>query len=398
MVEGASRDARSRQARKAWRKLWLDIHLYIGLVAGAMLVVIGVTGSILVFWHEVDAWLDPQLRIVAARPGGARDFAPLETIEKAMVSATPQNGRVTHVWLPRDERSSYLFYYDLDGDTRRFGLDPYDATKTADRLYYSKQSPFRHALMGFLFQLHWSLLLSDLIDDGGDVVGVAAILLMVSIVSGLYLWWPTPGKWVSALTLKRGAKAERLNYDLHKLGGVYSAAVLLAVLMSGIYMNLRAPFVWIVDHVAPLTDGGSLEHKSEPAVGRAPIGFPSAVAAAMARSPDGRVERVDFPQDEQGVFTVYQDDLPGVSRFIRSRSLLVDRYSAAISRIEDVAHGTAGDAFLRWQWPLHSGQAFGMTGRLMVMASGLLCPLLFVTGLIRWLQKRRARRAHAQAG
>jgi uncharacterized iron-regulated membrane protein len=393
MLESAFDESRARRKRKAWRKLWLDIHLYIGLVAGAMLVVIGLTGSILVFWHEVDAWLDPQLRIVAPRPGGARDFAPLERIEQAMIAATPSKGRITHVWLPRDERSAYLFYYDLDGETRRFGVDPYDATKTADRLYYAKDSPFRHALMGFLFQLHWSLLLSDLVDDGGDIVGVAAILLVVSTLSGVYLWWPSPGKWRSALTLKRGAKAERLNYDLHKLAGVYSAAVLLAVLISGIYMNLREPFVWVVDRVAPLTDGGSLERRSEPAEGRASIGFPAALAAACARSPEGRLERVDFPGAEQGVFTVYQDEVPGVSRFIRSRGLIVDRYSAAILRIEDVAHGTAGDAFLRWQWPLHSGQAFGLPGRLLVLASGLLCPLLFVTGVIRWLQKRRARSA-----
>ncbi|ATQ67429.1 MULTISPECIES: PepSY-associated TM helix domain-containing protein [Methylosinus] len=396
MIDATPGDARARPApswRKKWRKLWLDIHLYIGLVAGAMLVVIGVTGSILVFWHEVDAWLDPQMRVVAARPGGAAAFTTLETIEQAMMAATPPGGRITHVWTPRDERSCYLFYYDLDGDTRRFCIDPYDATKMADRLYYSKESPFRHALMGFLFQLHWSLLLSDLADDGGVIVGVAAILLMVSTLAGLYLWWPAPGKWRSALTLKRGARAERLNYDLHKLGGVYSAAVLLSVLMSGLYMNLPTPFLWIVDHVAPLTEGGRVPSLSEPAAGRPSIGFPAAVAAAVARSPQGHVERVDFPGDAQGAFTVYLNDVTGVGPFIRSRTLTVDRYSAAVLRVHDVTQGTAGDAFLRWQWPLHSGQAFGMTGRLMVLASGLLCPLLFVTGLIRWLQKRRARRA-----
>ncbi|BBU63737.1 hypothetical protein MSC49_36720 (plasmid) [Methylosinus sp. C49] len=392
-VAAAIRDAPARRARKMWRKLWLDIHLYIGLVVGAMLVVIGITGSILVFWHEVDAWLDPQLRIVTARPGGARDFAPLETIESAAAAAKPDGGRITHIWMPRDERSTYLVYYDLDGETRRFGVDPYKATTTADRLYYSRSNPFRHALMGFLFQLHFSLLLSDLLDDGGDTVGVMALLLIVSVLSGLYLWWPAPGKWKSALTLKRGARAERLNYDLHKLGGVYFAAVLLAVLMSGIYMNLRDPFVWVVDRVAPLTNGGAFERKSEPAAGRSPIGFPQAIAAASALSPEGRIERVDFPDGERGAFTVYQDDVPGVGRFIRSRSLIVDRFSAAVTAIEDNAHGTAGDAFLRWQWPLHSGQAFGMTGRLLVLASGLLCPLLFVTGVIRWLQKKRARRA-----
>lgn len=385
-------DMRSRRARKAWRKLWLDVHLYIGLIAGAMLVVIGLTGSILVFWHEVDAWLDPQLRTVAARPGGARAFAPLIEIERAMTAAAPEGAKITHVWLPRDERSCYLFYYDLRGDTRRFCIDPYDATRTADRLYYSQESPFRHALMGFLFQLHWCLLLSDLVDDDGLVVGIAALLLIVSVLSGLYLWWPSPGKWVAALTPKRGARAERLTYDLHKLGGVYTSAVLVAVLLSGVYMNMRGPFVWVVDHLAPLTADGWPEQRSQSSAGRASIGFPAAIAAALARSPVGGVERVDFPNGEQGVFTIYQDDAPDLGRFVRSRSLIVDRYGADVIFVDDVAHGTSGDAFLRWQWPLHSGQAFGMPGRLLVLVTGLVCPLLFVTGVIRWRQKLRARR------
>lgn len=48
---------------------------------------------------------------------------------------------------------------------------------------------------------------------------------------------------------------------------------------------------------------------------------------------------------------------------------------------------------MQWQWFLHSGQAFGWTGRILVFLSGLACPVLFVTGVIRWLQKRRARLA-----
>jgi uncharacterized iron-regulated membrane protein len=45
---------------------------------------------------------------------------------------------------------------------------------------------------------------------------------------------------------------------------------------------------------------------------------------------------------------------------------------------------------MQWQWPLHSGAAFGWTGRILVFITGLLCPLIFVTGVIRWLQKKRA--------
>jgi uncharacterized iron-regulated membrane protein len=50
------------------------------------------------------------------------------------------------------------------------------------------------------------------------------------------------------------------------------------------------------------------------------------------------------------------------------------------------------DVFMQWQWPLHSGQAFGWTGRILVFITGLICPVLLVTGVIRWLQKRKATR------
>jgi hypothetical protein len=46
--------------------------------------------------------------------------------------------------------------------------------------------------------------------------------------------------------------------------------------------------------------------------------------------------------------------------------------------------------FTHWQWPLCSGQVFGMAGRILVFITGLACPVLFVTGMIRWLQKRKA--------
>ncbi|MBM4259546.1 MAG: PepSY domain-containing protein [Deltaproteobacteria bacterium] len=45
----------------------------------------------------------------------------------------------------------------------------------------------------------------------------------------------------------------------------------------------------------------------------------------------------------------------------------------------DTQSGTAGDIFLQWMLPLHSGDAFGLPGRLLVCLDGLLCPVLYLT-------------------
>lgn len=71
--------------------------------------------------------------------------------------------------------------------------------------------------------------------------------------------------------------------------------------------------------------------------------------------------------------------------------MAVDKYSGDVLNVAGPVEGTRGDRFVYLQWFLHTGQLFGMTGRILVMLSGLAGPLLVVTGVTRWLQKRRAR-------
>jgi len=53
-----------------WRKVWPTVHLNLGLSVGMALVLIGLTGSILVFHHEIDAWLTPSLLRIDPPSGG----------------------------------------------------------------------------------------------------------------------------------------------------------------------------------------------------------------------------------------------------------------------------------------------------------------------------------------
>ena len=66
--------------------------------------------------------------------------------------------------------------------------------------------------------------------------------------------------------------------------------------------------------------------------------------------------------------------------------------------VQDRQHRrTAGDTFLAWQWPLHSGEAFGWAGRLLVCAAGLPPLVLSVTGYTVWQARRRARQSRSTA-
>lgn len=98
-------------------------------------------------------------------------------------------------------------------------------------------------------------------------------------------------------------------------------------------------------------------------------------------------ENVDY--DKVFVAPVLQWNISAQTTY---RDFAVDQYSGDILNIYDRGTGSIGDVFLDWQWPLHSGHAFGWTGRILVFLSGLACPILYVTGVIRWMQKRKAKK------
>jgi uncharacterized iron-regulated membrane protein len=54
--------------------------------------------------------------------------------------------------------------------------------------------------------------------------------------------------------------------------------------------------------------------------------------------------------------------------------------------------GTAGDIFMRLQFPLHSGQIAGLPGRIIVCLTGLVVAMLSSTGVVIWWKKYQGRR------
>jgi uncharacterized iron-regulated membrane protein len=384
----ATRKIRNLQRLKARRKLWLQVHLWLGLALGFFLALIGLTGSVLVFWHEIDEALNPKLYQSPSSPGTAKS---LDEIIAAAREAAPPGWDSLSIQVPAATTGNYVFgfYYPNSSpppeqaQSFSIGIDPYTAQVTEKRTFYHAGNPLKHSFAGFFFKLHYALFLGD---TGGTLVGILGVLFLISALSGLILWWPLTGNWRRVLTIKRRASLERFNHDLHQTTGFYSVIVLLALLVSGIYFNLPNQFRWLVECFSPLTP----EPVAKPAT-TGSVSLDSALRQIRQSYPGGTAQYFSLGAAEQSPFTACFQDVPELKPYVvAERCLVIDRTDGKLLQIKDAAHGSGGDLFMQWQWPLHSGQAFGWTGRILVFITGLICPLLFVTGLIRWLQKRRA--------
>jgi uncharacterized iron-regulated membrane protein len=393
----ASQQRLSRLKKR--RKLWLSVHLWLGLLLGFFLAVLGLTGSILVFYEEIDNVLNAELRTVQASPQGESAYRSLAEIQSAAIAAMPSQAKLQFVNYPADAASSYRFGFIIpaavadEKDEWQVHVNPYTAQVLGKHLIKKAGDIFPSAFIPFVFRLHFALLAGE---TGVLIVGIMGVILLFSVLTGLIVWWPLTGNWRRVLSIKPRASAERFNHDLHQTSGFYTFPILFAVLLSGVYMNLPDQFMALVKQLSPGTQGFMDNPHSMTTQSKNPIGLAQALSIVKTHYPEGQVDWLNNPDGETGVYIISISDVPGLSRFWSERQVIVDQYNGTILKVRDPStRATSGQTFIDWQWPLHSGRAFGWPGRILVFLTGLACPVLFITGLIRWLQKRRANQLKA---
>ena len=374
------------------RKLWLKVHLYLGLFAGAVFVIIGLTGSILAFEYPLDEALNTNLMTVPVSDN--QKIMPLDDIVAAGLKAVPANGTVLNIDFPRHEQLAYALWFEQPSDNPDFPtrhqifINPYTATVTGQRLLIDFDHIWRDPFKDFILRLHYTMGLGE---KGMTIVGFIGIGLFFSVLTGLILWYPNKGQLKKALTIKRNASSERFNFDLHKTVGFYSSFILLFAIASGVYLVFPDYGRGLVSVFSPVTPWVSYQ-SIIPIGDKTPITMTQVTQITDARFPDGSYQYIVFPQNAQDVYLVGKRASDEINQHHPYRQLWIDQYSGKIVHEQHADTRTAGDVFDEWLYPLHTGEAFGLTGQLIILMLGLIPLVLYVTGVIRWLQKRRAKK------
>ncbi|NOT13813.1 MAG: PepSY domain-containing protein [Methylococcaceae bacterium] len=388
---GRMQNARGLASKRlSRRKLWLKIHLWLGLSIGAVWVLMGITGSINVFRWDIDEWLNPVL--VVAHPGASPQS--LDSILETLRAAHPGRTGTWSLEMPRHRAGMVMarhFQTQSNGDTEVLfvSVNPYTADIVANRFY----SDFGF-LVTWIYDLHSTFFLGD---TGSYLSGVFGLLLMVSLGIGVYLWWPRTGKFRQALTLKRHASSERLNYDIHKLFGIYGLLVLFTVAFSGACLvfseYVRPAVAWL----SPVYGGFNPQPpppeglKSMPTSQSKSISLELAMSIAKHVFPEAEVRFIKTPANTEGFYGIQMRQPHEASLFFTSTSVWIDQYSGKVLAIRDPSQFTTGETFLNLMWPLHNGEALGLIGRILVCITGFIPLILYITGIVRWLQKRSIR-------
>jgi uncharacterized iron-regulated membrane protein len=202
-------------------------HLVIGLTFGFYFAFMGVTGALMVFRHEIDAWQNPQLMQWQEADGDHATFSLSQTVDN--VTAKYPDYTVKQIDCPYP---SAIFVYDIhvidgNGVYREVFVNLYGdilGTRVEGGTFFPK-----------VLKLHTQLIPGSF---GELLIKLAPFFFIAIVLTGLWIWWPPRKNFVQQakmrITIKLGAPYKRTIHDMHNAFGFWSLLLLLVISVTGL--------------------------------------------------------------------------------------------------------------------------------------------------------------------
>lgn len=222
---------RKLSGKALWQYRWRLIHRWIALSLGLIIALLGATGALLELRQPILKWeVGEQALTLKPHTSPSPMLAPEDWTQAAQTtypqfkqilgSAPPRGGFLT---------SDNALVFGLLQDRSGIGvamIDPYDGE---GRAFFV----FNDLWLAKVVTLHRSLLLPPPI--GRPLLIVSGLALTLSMLSGLYLWWPTRRQSWASITLKPGHRRLR---DWHNASALWLYLPLLVVTLTGLILSL----------------------------------------------------------------------------------------------------------------------------------------------------------------
>ncbi len=374
---------------KRTRLITLDrVHRNLGSCMALLFVLIGFTGAVSVFRHELDVWGNPETRQPAAGSSGDLQLAIDGAVRTRELSSID---RLVAVFPANQQEALRVF------------LVPGAATPSEEVFLNEAPPPTmeakRNHTADFLFQIHAYLLSNNKI--GRSLVGLIGLAFVVSVTTGFFTYRHRL-RDLFRMEWRRGLR--RSSADAHKAIGIWALGFHFVLGLSGAYLGLQEFFV-----LAP-----------------ASAIFSGDIARARTELAPPRVERSGESAEMvplETLLTSSREAIPGMEPNLLSLELWGDAAARATVRGEIPGHllrkhesfqvtleGRSGrvlsvenalEAPLSWRIyqaiaPLHYGNVAGPGLKWLYFVLGISTTALSLTGLmIRFTRRRRDSEANA---
>ena len=360
-------------------KILFNVHLILSIVFSIPLLIIGVTGAILSYQHELEA-------LINAGSKKIEKTGEMQSVEKILQSFSEQTGvkQPARLVVPKSDDEAFVIYANRND---AYLVDPY----TAQIIGKDRGTGFVLTVMA----LHRNLGLAlsgnkTAAEVGKQIVGASATAMMLLVISGVWLYFPRlRRKFIEAIRPNFKLKKYALFYNLHTSLGSLSAVVYLLICLTG----LNWSYGWYNDAVmkffvssqnlpqasAPKA-ATSKDHTAAPAKeeGKKPATYKfSDAQRAYEIFRSSGIEYKEFTLmlaagDKIGI-RYYAPDAPATARPKGASVKLKEGKVAEQKQTDGITVGEFKDA----NYQLHTGYFFGLAGKILWSLVSL-CMALFI--------------------
>ncbi len=371
-------------------KILFNVHLVLSIVFSIPLLVMGVTGAILSYQHELEA-------LINAGSKKIEKTGEMQSVEKILQSFSEQTGvkQPIRLVVPKSDDEAFVIYANRSD---AYLVDPY----TAQIIGKDRGTSFVLTVMA----LHRNLGLAlsgnkTAAEVGKQIVGASATAMILLVISGVWLHFPRlRHKFIEAIRPNFKLKKYALFYNLHTSLGSLSAVIYLLICLTG----LNWSYSWYNDAVMKLfvssqnlpqasapKAAASKDHAAAPAKeeGKKPATYKfSDAQRAYEIFRSSGIEYKEFTLmlaagDKIGV-RYYEPDAPATAR---PKGASVDLKADKIAK-QKQTEGITADDVKNANYQLHTGYFFGLAGKILWSLVSLCMALFIFSGF--YMTARRA--------
>ncbi len=351
------------------RTLLFWLHLACGVVAGAVIFIMSVTGVLLTYQRQITAWADTRGYHIETGPQRLSADAIVARVNELRPDLSPTAVMV------RSEPAAPASLTIAAG--RQLFVDPYTGAVLGEGNGQSVRAFFR-----VMVEWHRYVAASGASRPlGRAVTGASNLAFLFIVVSGLFLWWPRSWKWsaVRSITWFKGGLGGRArDFNWHNTIGFWSAIPLAIIVAGGVVIS----YPWATGLVyraygeaPPAPAGGAAARVGGPGGGaragarstgpesrEVGVQLDTMIATASTHMPAWKTISVALPAANAPRVVLTLDSGDGGQPQKRA-TLTLDRRNGEVVRWEPFSSQSPGRKARTWLRFAHTGEVYGLTGQ-----------------------------------
>ncbi|WP_291877868.1 PepSY domain-containing protein [Leptospira sp.] len=349
-------------------KRFYQLHLFLGIFGSSFLLVIGITGSLLVYGKEIQSFLTP-IQI----PNHTHRLS-FDVLYQRLVPQLPE-GSIAG-WLVSDlsNQPDQIWFHDTNIPSNEvvYLLDPYSG-----KIIGSLNENRSDSVYGFILVLHYSLFFGKI---GYFLTGCFAIVYFLLVITGIKLY---KRFWISLFRFRWKESIQILFSDLHKFVGINFIWFHLILSVTGAWWSIRDTIIR-TESEEKIVHGLWTDSKS----------IESLIENTKTKIHGFNLGYISFPhhsKDEPiGLYGNRNNSNGFESRY--GSYVLFDTNTNQLLKLVDISRESIQNQFLDSFRPLHFGTFANHFSKVIWILCGLSPAVLSVSGIMIFYQKRKNKR------